>query len=272
MRQYVGRGAVHAVSDSLGSEFWPIERALDSAFDYARHLGQYYGSEKISFLLYSLVRMRRPDHVIELGCGTGATAFCMAQALCENDNGRLLTVDNEAAWPELAGRLPLASLGVGAAAGLGDYVRAVARRLRVDSRLTYHKSELPPFPAPKGSLDLLYVDYNHRPENVIRILATYLPVMAPSSAILFDSAATYFPTYQLLENFDRAVGAGRTPASLLRDQEPERALALSALIERSRIRTVHFFEKDKAEQNSASMITIDPYDIVPPADVTMRMW
>lgn len=256
------------------SEWTPLStnNSFESVFDYAKQVGRYFGSEKICFLLYSLVRMRQPDHVIELGCGTGATAFCMAHALCENKNGRLLTVDNEQAWPQLAERLPLVSMGFGASTGMGDYIAEIARRLNVADRLAYRKSELPPFPAPNATLDFLYVDYNHRPENVVRILAAYLPVMSPVSAILFDSAATYFPTYQLLENLDHAFGNRRTPESLLRDQEPGRARALTSLVERSRMKTVHFFEKDKTEQNSASMILIDPYDVVPPADIAMRMW
>ena len=263
---------MRAVSDD-GERGAPThDRVLENAFDYARGIGRYFGSEKISFLLYSLIRMRRPDHVIELGCGTGATAFCMAQALCENDNGRLLTVDNEQAWPEMAARLPLAELGFPTGIALGDYVRRVAAQLGVADRLTYHRAEVPPFPVAQAALDFLYVDYNHRPENVLRILATYLPVMAPSSAIMFDSASTYFPTYQLLENLDRAFAAGRAPEALLKDQEPERAEALRALIAGSRVRTMHFFEKDKTEQNSAALIQIDPYDVVPPADIAMRMW
>ncbi|MEZ5669015.1 MAG: class I SAM-dependent methyltransferase [Alphaproteobacteria bacterium] len=244
---------------------------MQSAFEFARHIGPIFGSEKIAFLLYSLVRIRRPEHVIELGCGTGATAFCMAQALCENGHGRLLTVDNEQAWPAIAAKLPFDRLGMPATTTMAAFVAEHARRFGVAERLTYHKSELPPFPTPRGTLDFLFVDYNHRPENVIRILATYLPVMAPGGAILFDSAATYFPTFQLLENLESAFAAGRVPAMLLRDQDAGRTAAIERLVRGARFRFQHFVEKDKAEQNSTSAIFIEPFDVIPAADAAMRM-
>ena len=244
---------------------------MQNAFEYARHIGPIFGSEKISFLLYSLVRMRRPDYLVELGCGTGSTAFCMAEALRENGNGRLLTVDNEQAWPEIAARLPLVDLGLGESVSMSQFIGAFSDRFSLSDRLTYHKSDLPPFPTPKEPLDLLFVDYNHRPENITRVLASYLPVMARSSVIIFDSAATYFPTYQLLENLDTAFGGGRVPEMLLRDQSAERRQAVVDLVRRSRIKILHFVEKDKTEQNSASAMFIEPYDLVPAGDVVMRM-
>jgi predicted O-methyltransferase YrrM len=248
-----------------------MERALHSVFDYARHIGPIFGSEKLAILLYSLVRIRRPESIIELGCGTGATAFCMAAALRENDFGRLLTVDNEQAWPQVAAKLPLAELGFDRNVSMAAYIAGCANRLGVASHLTYHRSELPPFPAPKDRLGLLFVDYNHRPENVSRILATYLPIMARTSLIVFDSAATFFPTYQFLENLEHIFAQGRVPEMLLRDQSPERQQAMQTLVARSRIRLMHFVEGDKAEQNSASALFIDPLDALPAADAVMRM-
>jgi hypothetical protein len=247
------------------------ERVLQSAFDYARHIGPIFGSEKVAFLLYSLVRIRRPESVIELGCGTGATAFCMALALRENEHGRLLTVDNEQAWPEVSAKLPLAQLGFAPGVAMSAYIAGCAGRLGVDGHLTYHRSELPPFPAPKERLGLLFVDYNHRPENVAKILATYLPIMARTSLIMFDSAATFFPTYQFLENLEHIFAQGRVPDMLLRDQSAERQAAMAGLVARSRIRLMHFVETDKAEQNSASALFIDPLDVVPSGEAVMRM-
>lgn len=244
---------------------------LDSAFDYARFIGPVFGSEKISFLLYSLVRMRRPGHIIELGCGTGATAFCMAQALRENGHGRLLTVDNEQAWPDVSAKLPFAQMGLAPDIGMGAFIAEFTARFGVADYLTYHVTTLPPFPAPKGDLDFLFVDYNHRPENVVKILATYLPIMSRSSVIIFDSAGTYFPTYQFLENLEHCLAQGRVPEMLLRDQTDERRAAMTELVQRSKIKLMHFVEKDKAEQNSASALFVDPLDLIPGDGVAMRM-
>src|SRR5690606_1181219 len=144
----------------------------------------------------------------------------------------------------------LAELGFDRNVSMAAYIAGCANRLGVASHLTYHRSELPPFPAPKDRLGLLFVDYNHRPENVSRILATYLPIMARTSLIVFDSAATFFPTYQFLENLEHMFAQGRVPEMLLREQSAERRAAMTELVARSRIRVMHYVETDKAEQNS----------------------
>ena len=244
---------------------------LQGTFDYAQRIGPVFGSEKISILLYSLVRMRQPEHIIELGCGTGATAFCMAQALRENGHGKLLSVDNEQAWPQLAAKLPFQQMGMQPVSSMAAYIGRLTKQFGLSECLAYHKTELPPFPVPKDELDFLFVDYNHRPENVIKILATYLPIMSRSSIIAFDSAATYFPTYQLLENLERYLAKARVPEILLHDQDEQRRSAVVSLVERSRIKLMHFVERDKDEQNSLSALFIEPLDLLPADGAAMRM-
>lgn len=66
--------------------------------------GAVYGSEDQAQLFYALIKMQKPEVVLELGTALGVTSFWMAQAVKENGSGRVFTVDNGEAW-KVAGLL-----------------------------------------------------------------------------------------------------------------------------------------------------------------------
>ena len=57
-------------------------------------LSEVYGKEKFCYLVYSLVKMQQPETILELGTGLGTTALMIAQALKENNKGKIYTVGN----------------------------------------------------------------------------------------------------------------------------------------------------------------------------------
>lgn len=69
--------------------------------EWNRLSGEYYGSEDQSIFFYSYCKMQCPETVLELGTGLGHTALWMAQALKENGQGHVWTIDNGVRWPEL---------------------------------------------------------------------------------------------------------------------------------------------------------------------------
>ncbi len=69
--------------------------------DWTRLFGELYGTEDQALLFYSLVKMQRPENILELGTGFGVTAFWMAQALKENRAGRVWSVDNGEHWEQM---------------------------------------------------------------------------------------------------------------------------------------------------------------------------
>ncbi|HMG21476.1 MAG TPA: class I SAM-dependent methyltransferase, partial [Kofleriaceae bacterium] len=66
--------------------------------------GAVYGSEDQAQLFYALIKMQKPEVVVELGTALAVTSFWMAQAVKENGVGRVFTVDNGEAW-KVAGLL-----------------------------------------------------------------------------------------------------------------------------------------------------------------------
>ena len=63
-------------------------------------LAEVYGKENFCYLIYSLIKMQKPETIIELGTGLGTTALMIAQALKENNKGKIWTVDNGKDWEE----------------------------------------------------------------------------------------------------------------------------------------------------------------------------
>jgi hypothetical protein len=74
--------------------------SFEDLLAWNRLTGEYYGSEDQSIFFYSYCKMQRPRNVLELGTGLGHTALWMAQAMKENDDGHVWTVDNGVRWPE----------------------------------------------------------------------------------------------------------------------------------------------------------------------------
>jgi predicted O-methyltransferase YrrM len=74
--------------------------------EYTDKIGTVYGTEDFAIYMYSIVKMRRPAKIVELGTGVGTTTLWMAQALKENGFGKLHTIDNGSMWAEFVKNHP----------------------------------------------------------------------------------------------------------------------------------------------------------------------
>lgn len=61
-------------------------------------LGPVFGTENICFFLYSLIRMQRPQCVVELGAGLGVSSLWMAEGARQNRCGHVWTLDDFGVW------------------------------------------------------------------------------------------------------------------------------------------------------------------------------
>jgi predicted O-methyltransferase YrrM len=83
----------------LRAEFNRLRQELDRRRQTAAlsHPEAWNLREGPAFLLYCLVRRRRPQHVLELGVANGTSTFFLLKALAANGAGRLHSVDVDAA-------------------------------------------------------------------------------------------------------------------------------------------------------------------------------
>ena len=240
-------------------------------------LGGVFGSENISLFLYSLIKLHRAETIVELGGGLGISSLWMALACKENGAGRVWTVENgellrkkgddQGSLLERAARafasadLPhvdpssvegyFASLA--AAFGVGAHLELVARTISLEEAAHFDS-----YPFAAKPLDLVFSDFMHGPQDVLRILCDFLPRMAPASSLFIDSAPALWPSYLLLENVVGHLNAGRVPQVFL-----DWGCDLGDFVRTRVIRLIHLTEPHKEVQNATAWLKIEPIDVFP---------
>ena len=64
-------------------------------------VGPIYGTEDFGIYFYSVIKMMKPKSILELGTGLGTTMLWAAQALDENNRGKIHTIDDGSEWDHL---------------------------------------------------------------------------------------------------------------------------------------------------------------------------
>jgi hypothetical protein len=261
--------------------------------------GPFYGSEDQAVLLYSLVKMYRPRAVLELGTGLGVSSYWIAQALKENGEGQLLSVDDGSHWnedaiqkvtpaldkllrkldehPTFSSLFPRAKVP-----HYFDWLNALARTLELDAHVSFVNESLDLSSlAPRSNagllskmqaneIELLYADFTHGPDAVLALLAGFLPNMARSSSILIDSASTLWLSYFVLEQTVAQLNSGKVPAALLVGANKERRERMMEIVATRKFTLVHLVERKDRSQNGLAWLKIEPVNVVPYPLTAMR--
>jgi predicted O-methyltransferase YrrM len=228
--------------------------------EYTDRIGCIYGTEDFAVYLYSIVKMQKPINVIELGTGLGTTMLWLALALQENNQGKLYTVDDGSAWQDLQQAQKL--MGSYYRENYDDYVDNLLQTFDLTNVEFYneHISELN-----IDNIDLIFSDFAHSVFDITKLLATYLPRMRTDSQtkIMFDSASTYFNSYQALNNIVELLNQNKIPKTLLELTTTESRNKLIELVNSSTFTLEHVIENKNRSQNSTACLTIAPADIFP---------
>lgn len=283
--------------------------------------GAVYGSEDQAQLFYALIKMQKPEVVLELGTALGVTSFWMAQAVKENGTGRVFTVDNGEAWKvagllferatgqsaetrvqaEAAGvfrsflqrlaarpafhdaflrdarRFGAGQLGAGDLRGYFEFLDRMAETLGLRQQISFlngtilaedaipASAERYPFLAPalEHPIDLVFADCGHNTMQVLGLFTQLLPRLSPDGSIFFDSAATYLPSYQALEDTVRQLNAGKVPAILLAGAGERDRARLIEIAATRQFTLVPIVERKGRSQNSLIWIRMQPVNVIP---------
>lgn len=250
-------------------------RAIAEILAYVDHptsrgktVGEIFGTERFAHLLYALVRMERPSVVVELGTGLACTTLLVAQALRENGAGRLFTVDDGSAWPEL--RPWAAEAHAGTFPDFESFLASLIGRFRLEPFVSHESVYLTgdEHYDPGRPIDMLFADAGDTGAlGCVSLLRYYLPRMSGYSSLFIDRASTLNHAFLLLENVAGALNRGRIPASLTAGLDPRRVERAERLVARSRFTLVHLVEphegKATPHQNSRAWLRIEPEDVVP---------
>ena len=226
-------------------------------------LSEVYGKEKFCYLVYSLVKMQQPETILELGTGLGTTALMIAQALKENNKGKIYTVDNGKEWDSLKTYLHTDCKTH------KDYFNNLIRELRVNKQIQLSTQDLSKniLVKLKQKIDLLFCDATDTAAlGCIELLRNYLPKMNTESSIFIDRASTINHSYLLLEKIVKDLQNNKIPHILINKLSDKEEENLRKFVTKTKFTLVHLPEKNDKKinklQNSTAWIKLEPVDVL----------
>lgn len=161
-----------------------------------------YAQIRAPFELYALVRLLRPEHVVEAGVSSGVSSAHFLAALRRNNRGRLHSIDlpTRQKGPELRPGESMVALPPGRDSGwsVPDGLRE-----RWDLRIGPSQQLLPRLMEEIGSVGLFLHDDLHTPAHLTFELETIRPKLAPGAVVLADNTVW---TGDAFPRFARSLG------------------------------------------------------------------
>lgn len=227
---------------------------------YTDQVGPYYGTEDLAVYVYSMIKMTRPQKVLELGTGLATVSLWAAAALVENGTGELVTVDDGSQYANNSDVVSL--LGDQYTADYKAFVEQQLTKHGVAAVVNFVNKTLEELTF-RDSYDMLFADFSHSPFAVTRLLGQFLPRITRNSTIFIHSASTYYSSYHTLEAVVDLLNQKRIPLSLREMVNPGDLNRLEQLVNHCVFELTHLVENKQRNQNSAAQIRIVPCDIVP---------
>lgn len=235
-------------------------QSLSALRELTDRVGAYYGTETRSMFLYCLVKMHKPNRVLELGTGFGISALWMARALWENGSGTIHVADRGFEFDEKKKSLfrpdELKTT-------FKEYFDTMVRRHGLENHVNFIQTSFPPYPAPETKFDFVFSDFQHRPDKLLDILGFYLPKMSSTSNFFIDSAPSLFGSYMMLQELMTMFRRGQVPELLLQRTDPGEVDMLREYIRSHSIQAVPITENIERSQNSFMWLRIQPIDVMP---------
>ena len=181
----------------------------------------------------------------------------------ENGAGHVWTVDDGRHWPAILNAKPDVLLPEERHDRFEDYFSYLTSAFALEQQVTWLGQAMPPFPCPGEPIDLLFSDFQHGPDEILDILAFYLPRLAEAGSLFIDSASTHYASYGMLEMLVPLLEAGKIPARLWdRMESPYREPTLQ-WVQRRSFQLVHLVEAKQRAQNSTAWLRFWPADLRP---------
>lgn len=186
--------------------------SFDQLKQYTDEAGLIYGTEDSSVFLYSMVKMLKPQRVLELGTGMGVVTCWVTKAMNENGIGVIRTFDNESNWADVQKNYPFYK-----DISYLEHIDRLVQSFRIHHIEFYVRDVDYGF---DGSIDFLICNFNTSPDIVEKVFTSYLPFMSDKSTIIYynlpnnqkskdraiaalDSSGRKYQVFDMVENKDR---------------------------------------------------------------------
>jgi len=208
-----------------------------------------YCTEDFSIFLYSLIKMTRPNFVLELGTGLGTTCFLAAQACKENNNGSIVSFDDGSQWN---GNMDY-----------GEYLNQYKNKFELKDFLSIINGEKNSFPIVLKDIqevNIVFNDIECGPEFFLTLMSWVLPRVNKECYVFIDRGSAYWPSYCSIELLLDRLNNNKIPKSLIdRSDDPA---ALEAQINKLEFSVTHIRKYNNFHgQDSVAMIKIEQCDI-----------
>jgi predicted O-methyltransferase YrrM len=214
-----------------------------------------YGTEDFSIFLYSLIKMRKPATIVELGTGVGSVMIWAGLACKENNFGKIITIDNGLHWDQDIKHRNDEFLFQ---KNYSDFIEYLIKDNEIENFVIFKKEDIEINKINNLSdIDILFVDFDHNPLTIHKIVESCMSRMSSESIIFFDSASTYFPSYLFLEKIINEFNKNIIASSFNFDDKTKN------FILNSNFTLSHIIENKNRIQNSTAMIEIKPEDCFP---------
>ena len=190
-------------------------------------VGPIYGTEDFGIYFYSVIKMMKPKSILELGTGLGTTMLWAAQALDENNQGKIHTIDNGSEWNYL--KKARDQMGEYFREDYLFYIENLIDSFNVRKFVEFHPIQIEEIQS-DNPIDILFSDFAHGPSDVLKLLAEFLPQMNSYSKIYIDSASTHYGSYHTLEKVIDMFESGIIDPAKVTRSSLQNAASISSMI------------------------------------------
>lgn len=237
-----------------------IYETIGSLKRYTDSVGSIYGTEDFSVYLYSMIKMMKPNTVVEFGTGLGSSMLWSALALKENGFGKIVTVDDGSEWYRL--KTAREAMLHHYREDYSEFIHGLIKNFELQDNVVFLNKKIDTLNI--ENIDILFSDFAHGVFDVVKLLVDYLPRMSKHSRIYIDSVSTHYPSYMAIERIVDIMNSGKMPRVFSDiDSFKIHSVYLSEKIQNSEFKIEHIVENKDRNQNSTCCITVSPIDIFP---------
>jgi Methyltransferase domain len=180
--EFSGRRIVQTLNETRS--LVPLERTIRARHEEGGRA--FYAQFRAPFELYALVRLLRPDHVVETGVSSGVSSAHFLTALRRNRHGTLHSIDRPVIQrgPQFRPGDSPVSVPPGRSSG---WAIPEALRKGWDLRIGPSQEQLPEVVNDIPSLGIFLHDSLHTPRHLTFELATIAPKLIPGAVVLADN-------------------------------------------------------------------------------------